>query len=200
MAKITGPLHSDSARGQFGKVMVFSSWKGIASARKYVVPANTMTGPQGDVRLVMGGVGQAIRCVGLADSTHTDSLYAADAKLCNPTGQSWGSYLVQYVIKNIVPDATAFEALYTEFDGHTAKAQFTTDAGLLELADFDVSYKDTTHAFSKGMQLYALAKYATAMKVLKVGVFDRAPYTTALASWDSGKVDDFKDDLLAVSI
>lgn len=43
MAKLTGPLLSFGARGQIGKTMVASSWRGIATARQYVVPANPQT-------------------------------------------------------------------------------------------------------------------------------------------------------------
>ena len=43
MAKITGPLLSMSARGQIGKAMVTSKWRGIAYARQYVQPANPRT-------------------------------------------------------------------------------------------------------------------------------------------------------------
>lgn len=46
MAKITGPLLSMSARGQLGKAMVVSKWRGIAYARSYVKPANPRTTAQ----------------------------------------------------------------------------------------------------------------------------------------------------------
>jgi hypothetical protein len=40
MAKLLGPLMSFDARGQLGKMLVYSGWKGIKTARTYVVPAN----------------------------------------------------------------------------------------------------------------------------------------------------------------
>ena len=46
MAKLTGPLLSFGARGQIGKTMVASSWRGIATARQYVIPANPQTTAQ----------------------------------------------------------------------------------------------------------------------------------------------------------
>jgi hypothetical protein len=46
MAKIQGPLLSFGARGQVGKAMVVSKWRGIAYARSYVVPANPRTTAQ----------------------------------------------------------------------------------------------------------------------------------------------------------
>lgn len=43
MAKLTGPLLSFGARGQLGKAMVVSKWRGIDYARQYVIPANPRT-------------------------------------------------------------------------------------------------------------------------------------------------------------
>jgi hypothetical protein len=46
MAKITGPLLSMGARGQIGKAMVTSTWRGVNYARQYVIPANPRTTAQ----------------------------------------------------------------------------------------------------------------------------------------------------------
>lgn len=46
MAKINGPLLSLGGKGQIGKAVVFSSWKGIKTARQYVIPANPRTTAQ----------------------------------------------------------------------------------------------------------------------------------------------------------
>lgn len=46
MAKLTGPLLSFGARGQIGKTLVASSWRGISTARQYVIPANPRTTAQ----------------------------------------------------------------------------------------------------------------------------------------------------------
>lgn len=47
MAKTTAPLLSFGGAGQIGKSMVFSKWKGIGYARRYVIPANpNSTGQQ----------------------------------------------------------------------------------------------------------------------------------------------------------
>lgn len=51
MAKLTGPLLSFGARGQIGKTLVASSWRGVKLARQYVVPANPQTQAQQNVRL-----------------------------------------------------------------------------------------------------------------------------------------------------
>ena len=46
MAKVTGPLLSLDARGQIGKALVFSNWKGIQDVRQFVVPSNPNTAAQ----------------------------------------------------------------------------------------------------------------------------------------------------------
>lgn len=46
MAKVTGGLLSFGARGQIGKTLVMSKWKGIPYARQHVVPANPQTTAQ----------------------------------------------------------------------------------------------------------------------------------------------------------
>lgn len=50
MAKLTGPLLSFGAKGQIGKTVVISKWRGIPYARSYVVPANPKTAAQTTVR------------------------------------------------------------------------------------------------------------------------------------------------------
>lgn len=46
MSKTTAPLLSFDAAGQIAKTMVFSRWKGISYARRYVVPANPKSAEQ----------------------------------------------------------------------------------------------------------------------------------------------------------
>lgn len=43
MATTIGPLLSIGARGQIGKAIVYSDWKGINTAKKYTIPANPKT-------------------------------------------------------------------------------------------------------------------------------------------------------------
>lgn len=50
MAKLIGPLLSFGARGQIGKAMVTSTWRGVDYARQYVIPANPRTTAQTAVR------------------------------------------------------------------------------------------------------------------------------------------------------
>lgn len=50
MAKTTAPVLSFGASGQIGDTLVFSSWKGVPYARRYVVPANPRSTKQTQVR------------------------------------------------------------------------------------------------------------------------------------------------------
>jgi len=50
MTKLHGPMFSLDARGQLGKAIVYSIWKGINYARKYVIPFNPNTAAQQTIR------------------------------------------------------------------------------------------------------------------------------------------------------
>lgn len=50
MSKTTAPLLSFGARGQIGKTMVASSWRGVKYMRQHVIPANPRTTAQTVVR------------------------------------------------------------------------------------------------------------------------------------------------------
>lgn len=50
MVKLIGPMHSDDARGQFAKSVVFLGWRGLKTARQYKVPANPNSASQIVVR------------------------------------------------------------------------------------------------------------------------------------------------------
>lgn len=59
MPKVTAPLLSFGASGQIGNAQVYSSWKGIPYARRYVVPANPKTVKQTANRAVWQMLNQA---------------------------------------------------------------------------------------------------------------------------------------------
>ena len=46
MAIVSGPLMSLGARGKIAGALVFSAWKGLKTARQYVVPANPRSAAQ----------------------------------------------------------------------------------------------------------------------------------------------------------
>jgi len=183
MAKVTGPLYSMSASGKIANAMVFFPWKSLAVVRQWLKPTNPQTESQGDTRLILGGLGRATKPV--ADG----STYQTNALACAVAPDTWVSALVKYIAKNYMYDSTSFEAEYSEYAAHTAKAEFDTKAAALGLTDFDISYKGTTHKFVAGLQLYETAKYGCQMYATDNTKFNVAPYTTALASWNSSNVD-----------
>ena len=50
MAKVTGPLFSIKASGQFASSMVFSNWKGINVVKKKGIPTGESTSQQNFVK------------------------------------------------------------------------------------------------------------------------------------------------------
>lgn len=192
MAKVTGPLHSEGASGKIADSIVFFPWKGINVVRQWLKPSNPKTEDQGDQRIVLGGLGKSCR------ACEATSLYRDDAILVTPSGKTWVSALVKYCIDSFMPDAAGFEAMYTAYAAHAQKAVFDSTALEVNLADFDISYKGTAHAFVAGLQLYMLAKYGIAKVNSIEGAFDRTPFTVALADWDAANIQSLQDDLEAV--
>jgi hypothetical protein len=189
MAKVTAPLLSMDARNKIGDALVFIGWKGIKDVRMWLKPAQPKTGKQGDVRLILGGLGRASK------PADPSKYYVYNAKQIAPAQQSWISRFVQYIRTTYMATADDFEAEKTEFEGHTAKAAFNTAAAALGLTDFDVEYKSTTSVFSAGLQLYELAKYAIDVHKANSELFNKTPYTKALADWTESDVTTLKTDL-----
>jgi hypothetical protein len=191
MAKVTMPLGSGTASGKLADFMVFFGWKGIQCVRQFVIPSNPMTADQGDQRVMMGGTGRAAKVVQDA------GYYIGEARGLAVGGQTWISTFVSYIMKSIFPPpgTTAYEAIYTAYAAHAQKAAFDSNAATLGLVNFDVSYKATAHLFYAGMQLYMLALYGVNKHAGDASVFNKAPYTTALASWSSANITSLVADL-----
>lgn len=187
MAKVTGPLFSLTASGSVGSVLTYAGWKGVQYVRELVIPVNKKSEDQGDFRLILGGCAKAC-----APIVINSDFYLRFASLI-PGGQSWISYLVQYMAKNILFDAAHFEAIVTELTGHSAISDWISGAADANLHCFDIAYKGTTSSFSKQMQLYMLAKYGFA-----VG-FATSPFDTELASWTATEIDALVTELTNVA-
>lgn len=186
MAKVTGPLYSMGASGKIANAMVFFPWKGVNVVRQWLKPSNPMSAGQGDARLILGGTGKAVAKIG-KDKDYHDQLKTLGVIT---GGQTKQSFCVKKIIDTFMSDATAFEAMYTEYNAHTAKAGFDAAAVDLGLTTFDISYKATAHAYIAGLMVYMLAKLA-----FNLG-FTGAPYSTALASWTATEIDAMVVDLM----
>ena len=177
MAKVTGPLFSLGASGKIGDAIVFFPWKGKHVVRQWVIPANPKSEDQGTIRLILGALGRACSPI------NTTSAFATDVRLYLSEGETWISAIVKYMIDQVVNDGTAWDALVTEYEAHTATAAFDTEAAALSLAQLDISYKGCADLAAPGAILYLIAKFSTNYELLGTKGFQRAPYTTALASW-----------------
>ena len=180
MCKVTGPMHSDGASGQFAKAMVFAGWKGVQYVRKYVIPANPMSESQGDNRIIMGGVGRAVGKVTVAGSFNTK----LGLKGVIPAGQSKQSYLVKYIIDHYLMSVTAYESELAELTGATAYTAWQTGATAKGISNFDLAYA-TTAAFDRGLGIRLLYKTAQALG------FTGSAFTVTLASMTGADIDAF---------
>ena len=179
MCKVTGPMHSDGASGQFAKTMVFGNWKGVNVVRKYVVPANPQSADQGDQRIVMGGVGRVAGKVTVAGDINAQFAVLGVV----PAGQSKQSYLVKYILDHILTSPAALTAIQSTFNSHTAKADFISSAAEIGLSTFDLAYAAIA-PFTAGEQLYVLAQ-----ALIAIGLTG-SPFDTALASWTATEIDE----------
>ena len=193
MAKVGGPLYSMTASGKIANAMVHFKWKGLAVVRQWIKPKNDKTEDQGDVRLMLGGLGRAIKAVKDA------SLYKDDAKEVAGTINTFGSKFVQYIRQNVLDTVDHYETDAAVFDAHEQKTAFNTAATALGLNDFDIAYAGTETAFVRGYMLYLLAKYAIAVNAARPDLFNRSPYDKDLASWEEADVTAFQTDLSSVA-
>lgn len=182
MAKVSGPLFSLEARGKIADAIVFFPWKGLHVVRQWLIPANPKTPDQGTMRLIMGALGRA------ASVVHTTHDFASEIRAHMDAGLTWPSAISKYMALNIVNDGTAWDELVTEYEAHTAVADFDTEAADLNLQELDIAYKGCSDLAAPGAILYLLAKFACAWELLGTKGFQRSPYTTALASWTATEI------------
>lgn len=191
MAKLTGPLFSLDARGKLGSCLVFIGWKGIKTVRQWLKPANPQSAGQGDVRLVLGGLGRSVGKVGV-DSEFHEQLKTLDLI---PDQQSKQSYMVQYIRDNYIAGVggtftAAYASMLAELTGHTRYSVFLSAADDMVITEFDLDYA-SIDPFNKALGLYLIAKAAIALD------FTGTPYTLALASWTTVAIASFTADLQA---
>jgi len=189
MAKVTGPLFSIEARGKIADAMVHFPWKGLNVVRGWVKPANKKTVDQGDVRQMIGGLGRSM------SDAEDGSKYQEDLlELANGL-ETWNAAYVKFVMLNIFTDIAAYTAEHVLYVAHPSKTVFNAQAAADGLLDFDVDYSGTPLIFEAGFMYYIMGRAAIAIKALHPTLFNRAPYTTALASWINTQVNLLRDDL-----
>jgi hypothetical protein len=183
MAIVTGPLHSDDARGKLGKALVFMGWKGTKTVRQWLKPMNKQSAGQGNIRTIIGATGRAVgKIIALAPY---DLLLIGIG--CVPATQSKQSYLVQFIKDNYFNGSGAtlksnYNTIRKEFTAVTGLTSWVASAGDLGLSDFGMVYDDIA-TYPKGLGLYLLAKAAIALS------FPGTPYTKALSLWTATQID-----------
>jgi hypothetical protein len=184
MAKVVAPLGSFSASGKIGKALVFFSHLGRNVVRGLVTPANPQSETQGDSRLLLGALGRSARGVARPSDYYTEIIQNV------PSGQTWVSAMITFIISVYGKGATGVAALNAAFEAHSA-TNWQAQALIRGLADMTITYAASTEqTISAGAQLYVLAQMAIAKHSQYPALFNVAPYTTALASWDSSDVVD----------
>ena len=177
MAKVTMPLLSGDARGKIADAIVFIGWKGIATARMWLKPANPKSAKQGNIRVVIGNLGRACGKV-LPSKTYALKMIG---KGVVPAQQSKQSYLVDYIKNSYIAGAgatlsTNLTNQIASMKAHSKSNAFRSGADACSLAAFDNTYSDCA-TWDKGLGIYLLAKAAIAFG------FTGSPYTLAFASW-----------------
>ena len=188
MPKVVNPLHSEQASGQLGHAVVYARRKGQNVVRSWAKPANPMLDVQGDQRLVIGGLGRA------ASGVKKGSDYATKLVTLNviPAVQTKQSYIVQKIFDSLMPTIADFQTERSAFEAHAHKDVFTSAAASIALTDFSMTYGTTNYSFSKGLMLYEIAKLGIEL------AFGVAPFTTAIASWNTTEVNELLAYIAAV--
>ena len=183
MAKVTGPLMSMDARGKIGDALVFIGWKGVKDVRMWLKPANPKLPKQGNIRLILGGLGRACGKV-KKDKEYAVKLAAGGTI---PASQSKQSYLVKYIKDAYMAGKGAtmtgnYNSILAECTGHGSYSAFIDAADGAGFIDFDLVYA-TIDPFEKALGLYLLAKAAIALN------FTGSPYTKTLSVWTGTEID-----------
>lgn len=192
MAKVTGPLFSLSASGKIGDAMVHFGWKGLNVVRGWVKPVNKHSADQGDARLMLGGLGRAIKAV------VKDSALYADLVSLSETPETWNSAFVKFGLLNIFTSAALCNAEITAYGTNPAKTYLDSLAVARGIGALDNVDAGIVNPMTGGFLLYMLARIAIAVKVVKPELFARAPYTTALGSWGEASVNALDADMTTV--
>ena len=117
MAKVTGPLMSMDASGQFGGTIVFSKWKGRNTVRQLVPPSNPRTVGQEDARNRTRVTGAIQKWINATTTKHDGATDTDKVRIVaiTPSGFAWNGFLTQTLIGmgyvNFDEAAAAWDAL-----------------------------------------------------------------------------------------
>lgn len=109
MAKVSGPLFSMDASGQFAGALVFSKFKGRNTVRQLVTPSNPQTADQETARnkmRVSAAAQKFVNRTATKGSGRTD-LDETLLRAAAPAGQTWNAYLTTCMIGSGAANYTA---------------------------------------------------------------------------------------------
>jgi len=141
MAKLIAPLMSFGARGQIGKAIVYSIWKGISTARQLVTPKNPRSNAQLAQRALMSAVVAAWRRPALtSDIRNAWDRLAALASRALSGFNLFASNLVQLAAED--PDASIASAIDSSTEADISIGMLNMDDGATgdEAGNFSVAY------------------------------------------------------------
>lgn len=141
MAKLVGPLMSFGASGKLADSLVFGSWKGIPTARQYVVPSNPQSAGQVAQRDLMTSIVNAWRRTDLSAAIRTAWDRLAAFKTVAASGFNlFTSNLVRLAAED--PDASAAVAVSSSVVDNINITMQNIDDGATadEAGDFQIVY------------------------------------------------------------
>lgn len=146
MAKLTAPLFSFSARGQLAKSLVYSGWKGINTARSYVVPANPNSAGQQTQRTYFENAVDLWHTLGLTDDDVTAwNRYAGTLPRPQSGFNAFVASLVNLLVGGLSLAATAMGFNGSIADSGAGQVDFSVEEdGSAVAVDFLWGYSPTS--------------------------------------------------------
>lgn len=127
MAKVTAPLFGFSASGKIADSLVFMKWKGIATVRKYLIPANPKSA---------GQVTQRNRLAAAVAAWHTVALTAIDqvawnvlATLAAKPLSGFNKFVKEFLRIDIAGDTWELLTVGSAAAGSSGELDVTVDSG-----------------------------------------------------------------------
>jgi hypothetical protein len=167
MAKVTGPLHSDTASGTFNDTLTYDK-RGYVRVR--VIPANPQTAAQGDVRQKLLAVQKALSVIGATP--------IAQLKLLAPISYRWNSFALQQAVGPLSANYDAYMATYAALTGGQ-KTSWEGEGATAGLVDQHVVYA-TDAAVTDGAALFIISSMLFALGIHTAG---DVPSSTNFAGW-----------------
>ena len=118
MAKVIGPLHSESASGQFAKAQVHARRKGQNVVRAYIVPANPRSQAQMEARAKFSVPGRIVRRVKLNNLSYAGEAASMEGYWRSQTTDAnvWNSLLARAMLG---PGNATYDGATAEYAGLT---------------------------------------------------------------------------------